>query len=207
MSDYSGHEVPLVPGTLRGYRSWTIDSNGFLHPINPWPNSAWTNGINESVCHGDHGRSDMDRCGSSPGKNCTCGFYATHIPFYATHIPLPWRGSVIGVIEASGRVIIGTQGFRAQKARIVAVVDPVAQHRWTAHGRAMLLDNYPDVDWFQDPERMWEKYPPQDLSEIVDLQAMKEEEDRKMQELRKYYERLTVFQIPMSEVLRALQGS
>ena len=164
MPDYSGHEVPLVPGTLRGYRSWITDMEGVLYPINAWPNSAWTAGINESVCHGNCGIPARGHCGSSPGTTCTCGFYATHIP-------LPRCGSVVGVIEASGRVIIGTKGFRAQKARIVAA--------YTVKLDSRMLDNYRDVQWFQDPERMWEKYPPQDLSEIVDLKAMQEEESRK----------------------------
>lgn len=45
---------------------------------------------------------------------CSCGFWAYFEDGFAEH------GEVVGVIEGYGRTTIGTRGFRAEKARIVA---------------------------------------------------------------------------------------
>lgn len=54
---------------------------------------------------------------------CGCGFYAYHdnASMYAS----PGPGCrVQGIVEAYGRVVLGTQGYRAEKARILAIVVP-----------------------------------------------------------------------------------
>jgi hypothetical protein len=63
-----------------------------------------------------------DRCeGLDP--ECACGFYAYHSGdvYYATAGP---GCRVQGVIEGYGRMILGTKGYRAQKARILAICGP-----------------------------------------------------------------------------------
>lgn len=59
--------------------------------------------------------------GMEPG--CGCGFYAYHTGDvrYATNGP---GCRVVGVVEAYGKLILGTTGFRAEKARILGVVVP-----------------------------------------------------------------------------------
>jgi hypothetical protein len=65
---------------------------------------------------------EWDRCdGLDP--ECGCGFYAYHSGdvYYATAGP---GCRVQGIIEAYGRMVLGTKGYRAQKARIVAICAP-----------------------------------------------------------------------------------
>ena len=62
-----------------------------------------------------------------PDESCACGFYAYTSPktreTYSGH-----DGNVFGVIRGTGRTLIGTKGFRSEKAEIVALLDP-------SHGR------------------------------------------------------------------------
>lgn len=57
------------------------------------------------------------------GLNCTCGYYA-----YFDDRP---SGAVAAVIEGTGVVTLGSRGFRAQKAQLVALVDPHAKQPGT----------------------------------------------------------------------------
>lgn len=54
----------------------------------------------------------------APNAECTCGIYGWYTPDFATR---EHTGAVFGVVEISGRVLLGTTGFRAERARIVAV--------------------------------------------------------------------------------------
>lgn len=56
-------------------------------------------------------------------STCGCGFYAYHdgASMYAASGP---GCRVQGVVEAYGKVVLGTQGYRAEKARILAIVVP-----------------------------------------------------------------------------------
>ena len=65
----------------------------------------------------------------APNRNCTCGFYASYSPdtdFFASHnrppgmygVPAP---PVFAVVEASGRVLMGSRGVRAERMRVTAV--------------------------------------------------------------------------------------
>jgi hypothetical protein len=53
----------------------------------------------------------------SPAADCTCGIYAWYTPAEAR----TFFTEVFGAMEASGLVLLGTQGFRAEQARITAV--------------------------------------------------------------------------------------
>ena len=55
---------------------------------------------------------------TSPSILCTCGIYAWYAPDDAGML----SARVFGVVEASGLVLMGDSGFRAQQVRIVAVV-------------------------------------------------------------------------------------
>lgn len=54
------------------------------------------------------------------GKDCHCGFYA-HTDGKDDY--RVYQNTVTGIIEGWGRVTIGSRGFRAEKARIVAFID------------------------------------------------------------------------------------
>lgn len=60
-------------------------------------------------------------------KDCACGFYAYHAQQgygYAAGPAGGWGQRVEGIVEAYGKIILGSQGYRAQKARVVAVYLP-----------------------------------------------------------------------------------
>lgn len=130
MQEYSGSERPLIPGTLRGFREWlVIDPEGTLGALNyQWTDEAtndprrppdWTPGINEAVCmQGLHQAPPGHHPGVADGR--CCGFYAKYVPRGLNETASPVR--VTGIIEGSGRISLGTRGFRAQKAEIVALV-------------------------------------------------------------------------------------
>lgn len=70
---------------------------------------------------------DWNRC-DGLASDCACGFYAYHrqsVPGYGflAHNG-DWGTRVGGVIEGYGKVVLGSTGFRAEKARILAVTMP-----------------------------------------------------------------------------------
>lgn len=59
------------------------------------------------------------------GKGCTCGFYA----YFDGGNDYAKQGRVTGIIEGTGCLTVGDRGFRAEKARLVALVDPRKRQR------------------------------------------------------------------------------
>jgi len=53
----------------------------------------------------------------APARDCHCGIYAWYAPADAR----TFSAEVFGVVEASGLVMLGTSGFRAEHAQITAV--------------------------------------------------------------------------------------
>jgi hypothetical protein len=80
----------------------------------------------------------------SNGPDCkTCGFYALHNlrqfrEAVAGHMYIGPAATIYGSIKATGAVIIGTKGFRAQYAEIEALAGPNAEP----------YAKYYDVPWF-----------------------------------------------------------
>jgi hypothetical protein len=154
MQQFSGKEVPLVPGGLRGYREWIVGTLG-LRASNF--NYFWKPGINVADCRA----TDLDfpeEGHKAPDAGCTCGLYARY-RWDRVSAHGGWNGTAVGVIEASGRVILGTQGFRAEKAKIVAlcIEDDIYKHP--------PLD--PSIQFFDRIPDMLEAFPPQDVSELI----------------------------------------
>jgi hypothetical protein len=54
----------------------------------------------------------------TPVPECTCGIYGWYTPEAALY---EHTGDVVGVVEVSGRVLLGTTGFRAERAKIIAI--------------------------------------------------------------------------------------
>lgn len=124
-------QVPDVYGTVRGYRWWTLPAPPLhlspAHAEENWPRptllrgqmGTWQPGGNIAACKTSYPHDPS----LVPAENCGCGFWAY------------WRlqlhelgGSqikVCGVIEGYGAVLIGEKGFRAAKARIVALHLPL----------------------------------------------------------------------------------
>lgn len=127
MDGFDGAE--LVAGTALGYRWWTMRAPQ-LH-LNPaaaaqeWEpgllrgvKDFWQPGVNRARCQaGIRVPHPYDQI---PHPGCADGFWAyweiqQHDMGAASSLP------VVGVVRASGQVIMGPRGFRAQKAEIVAL--------------------------------------------------------------------------------------
>lgn len=124
LSAFSGSDQEVVPGVLRGYRLWNplwdFSSLGqreiHLRAMNFLV--TWEQGKNEASCLRSTIPFDIPtREHHAPQAGCTCGFYARHDPYFG----LGLAPVVAGVIKAYGKVILGTEGFRAQYAEIEAL--------------------------------------------------------------------------------------
>lgn len=129
--------VAFAPGSVRGTRSFRVTPDGHLKAR--IFETLWEPGVNVATCQRrgltcgfvadaglEHRHSTMctgsTPCGPrSPGKDCKCGFYGYYDGSldYADN----WS-SVNGVVEGSGLVSIGPRGFRAEKARLLALYIP-----------------------------------------------------------------------------------
>lgn len=110
------NEKPLVIGKVYGLRSFRPMENGEIKPISMMAVQSgfiWKEGINEAFC--TTGKHDP------AVKDCHCGFYAFTNKNNTEHREYSY---VQGVIEAWGTLVLGTKGFRAQKARILVLVEP-----------------------------------------------------------------------------------
>lgn len=117
LSDFSG--IDLVPGVVRGVRAFRVDDLGRLQAIN-YP-TVWKPGENVAKCQATPGR--------HPIGDCSCGFYAFHDGSNDYHTTT----GISAVVEGYGETVLGTRGFRSQKARIVALQlppDPAVRKRW-----------------------------------------------------------------------------
>jgi mannose-6-phosphate isomerase-like protein (cupin superfamily) len=143
MSDFD--DRPLAVGTITGLRSFKVDSLGRLTGVSyPEP---WKPGTNRATCHvnTEFGRS-LQRLqagiwslvGFLPAApepvslvkhrvaqlGCGCGYWAYFDRNTNSHHR---EGQVLGIIEGFGTVTVGTRGFRAEKARLVGLVDESQQ--------------------------------------------------------------------------------
>jgi hypothetical protein len=146
MSDYDGVSFQITP--VRGVRAFDVDSLGRLRGV--VHHHIWRPGENVAKCQVDpmtraltkrlyggliHGLyagtytavevpAEKPEPPAEPPKHdmakCACGFYGFLDGSADYHNP----GRVEGVIEAYGDVHLGTRGFRATKARIIALCVP-----------------------------------------------------------------------------------
>ena len=113
---------------------------------------------------------------SAPHEVCHCGFYGTYEPGYYIDQLENWarlagatiqypkmlfatgiQFGAIGVVELYGRVILGTKGARAEKARIVALA-------------GFDVDGYDDIPRFPSKEELLAAYPPQSVDSLIGSQ-------------------------------------
>jgi len=136
MSDMSAHcgggdaGRPFVAGTLRGYRTWQALNRWAKVPPGSLPLTSvtqrhvvWTPTLT-ARCIPPESSSlpsaapTLPPGHSSPSIGCRCGIYAWYEPDDTGIL----SGRVFGVVEASGLILIGDRGFRAERTRIAAVV-------------------------------------------------------------------------------------
>lgn len=159
-SDYNGIDSVLLPSSIIGFKHWSFQNNV--------PKSShyadWSNGKWEAVCgkHKEH---------KSPDVDCTCGIYAHYLPMESYSIG---PAAVLGVVEASGKIVMGTKGFRAEKMKILALAGIGTTNKWfefieTFDACIPVLEKYCEplgIDMFTDVREMKAKYPQTDLSAL-----------------------------------------
>jgi hypothetical protein len=144
---FSGTSRELVPASLRGFRSWRVEGGSRLTAV--VRNYYWNLGVNTAECLFNGVRSLHEET-EVPNRDCTCGFYACY-SFFNSNIPM---ADIFGSVKASGLVIIGSEGFRAQKVEVEALWSTNRDHRAVAdrygvpfyHRSAVPFIKYPSVD-------------------------------------------------------------
>ena len=171
MSDYSGKEETLVPGSLIGYRVFHTLNNSDLYQklMSIMSYYLWNPGINTASCNNNVVHSvvhyDTHYGKYPPVSSCRCGFYAKYFPDdFKDVIGYGWSGPlVLGAIEAHGRVILGTKGFRAEKARIIGL----APFQAIDCSKIPLLANHYRVNYYDHIQDLVNDFPPSDVSNLV----------------------------------------
>jgi hypothetical protein len=95
-----------APGYLRGplYKQW-----------------IWGPAVNQAHCL-TYDRNRVNYLhNSGPAPTCHCGFWAYT---FGDHVLQASGPSVLAAVQAGGKIILGSKGFRAHKARIVALCFP-----------------------------------------------------------------------------------
>lgn len=166
---FHGLPFDLAVGEVYGLRMWHMDKYGRLRARNWEGAPPWRPGVNEAKCvkrstsdgyHFGGGlsfgmdykyevRNEPDH--DVPSEKCTCGFYAYTDNLHAEVKSHAKNGEepVLGIIKGTGRTLIGTQGFRCEKAEIVAFRDPtrggIKSDPWRTRQLAHLRRVYPDI--------------------------------------------------------------
>lgn len=149
--EFGGKE--FAAGVARGARSFRVDALGRLTGVSY--RVVWTPGENEATCKAS---TSFVPCGGI--DKCAHGFYAYYDSSDDYHDP----GMVSGVIEGYGEAVIGTRGFRAMKARIVALHIPEDVKPALAR---MVRRNYPEIPVFDTFEHMVSEFTPDDGGEGI----------------------------------------
>lgn len=150
-------EAALVPGVLRGFRCWALPLPTSHSPAGlplasiRRPGLRWT----QPMRAGCDVEPEHDVAGAAPVHGCSCGLYAWYSPRHVATLP----GTVFGVVEASGRVLLADRGFRAERARVRAVAT-----RDTAVTAAC---RQAGIATFRSRRALLRSYPPDDVTALV----------------------------------------
>lgn len=176
-SPFSGQEA-LVPGTLIGYRYWSLVApSAILRTVVKWPNKhsashpydlttrlathqAWLR--DKAYCTKGFGH-------AVPFADCTCGYYGLYWPdkdrLQAAQITNANLFNIFGAFEASGRIILGENGFRAGEVRPVAVFIPkYGMNDLNLHLDSNEIARANSIKVYDTVSALLEAYPPADLS-------------------------------------------
>lgn len=138
-----------VGGKLTGYRHWAIGRmNGqfrlfpvFVHHETPQP---YARGVATAYCANE----GWDEPHRSPFGECSCGLYALwDLKTAAHHRSLVQHATILGQVEAWGKSLPGTSGFRSEKAMIAALYTPSCVVPG-CHGQSSSFVTRPEwIDW------------------------------------------------------------
>jgi len=128
--------VPDVIGEITGYRAWRVVGSlklpllqSVTHREGVWHPDRWT----FATCNGNlECRACSD--GRVPGENCSCGLYAARDRRHLSGMSYNRQGGqhpvLIGEVGLAGKVIPGSQGWRAEKGRVKRLFVPFHHYRW-----------------------------------------------------------------------------
>jgi hypothetical protein len=156
----------LVPGTLRGYRTWRLLGRRTHVPDGSLPLTSvsrrrvvWRPSLTAHCKPSDTGMggrspSTLDDH-ASPQVGCGCGIYGWYSPSDTGMV----SARIFGVVEASGLILMGERGFRAQTVKIVAVV--------TRNRRVATACARAGISVYRRRRDLVRDYPPEDLSALL----------------------------------------
>jgi len=121
--------VPDVAGEIVGWRAWNVEGDEDVRLKSVTHTSyTWHPGTRFQIAE-----CSLHATEEIPAEKHSCGFYAAktkeHLLSMSYHRYTDTDDVVIGEVALSGKVIPGTQGWRAQKARIVRVYVPFEKWR------------------------------------------------------------------------------
>jgi hypothetical protein len=142
---FDGHveDFELALGHVTGVRGFKVDDLGRLTGVTI--REVFRPGPNTATC--------VNGCGTKNLANCSCGYYA----YFGQDGEKYFYSAEIGaIIRGYGRTIVGTKGFRAEKADLLALFPmetvPAARAKAVPVRRpSKLRFLYPKASWFLKP--------------------------------------------------------
>ena len=168
----------LVPASLRGYRTWRTLSRHAPLPEGALPLASVTRHVVwppklDARCtpwdteqHAPVSATTSRAAHRSPSRSCDCGIYAWYSPDDTAML----HARVFGAVEASGLVLMGDRGFRAEQARIIAVV--------TRNRRLAAACAAAGIRVYRRRRDLVRDYPPDDVSGLLAASSEPEAEVR-----------------------------
>jgi hypothetical protein len=159
----------LVPGSLRGYRTWRPAGRRAHVPEGTLPLTSvtrrrvvWPPTLVARCAPSPNGRKLPDAEADpndddhhAPQAGCDCGIYA----WYAPDDTRILHARVFGAVEASGLVLMGERGFRAERVRIKAVA--------TRNRRVAAACAKAGIAVYRRRGELIRDHPPEDMSSLL----------------------------------------
>jgi len=162
-------EIEPMVGSVYGFRWWRVAAGGTLR--SPWHGGhRWSSGFNDARCLERRRYMPVWRslgAHAAPDRRCSCGFYGLWAPPRVEQQTWVWEvdanssgsshGLLFGVVEVTGKIMLASEGFRAQFARPVAVaIGAEVQPSPDVDAVAMRLP----VRMYRSVDRLLERYGP-----------------------------------------------
>jgi hypothetical protein len=152
----------LVPGSLRGYRTWRLRRRDVPEGMLPMTSLTrrhvvWTPTLTARCAASDLEMRKVPEFEdhSAPHLGCNCGIYAWYTPDDTARL----KGRIFGAVEASGLVLMGDRGFRAERVRVVAVV--------TRKSKLAVACQQAGITVYAHRRELVGAYPPEDVSALI----------------------------------------
>lgn len=162
--------TPLVLGSVIGFRGFNFwyGHNNYRDVIvySPYRRTEWTPGENAAACvtwrkvaegvgGQEYAKVDVEHTNTLSYQECSCGFYAYFRDGF-------WGGNAkwaLGaIIEGYGMTTLGSEGFRCQNAKILALsMFPSVQRRFPKV-KGLIEEKY-QVPVFSSRPQMYKEFP------------------------------------------------